>query len=181
MEVGYIVVSCRGGTMRHARHAKWTCLSPFVVAAVWIDVRPARGQLPHEHGSAYKEVGKVHFPVSCTPAAQDEFDHGVALLHSFFWPETIKAFTAVAATDPNCTMAYWGIAISQRPNPLIGAPAATAQQLGWEAVEKAKTIPAKTQRESDYLGAMEVLYKGYGEVPYATRVTAYTGAMEQIY
>jgi tetratricopeptide (TPR) repeat protein len=78
-------------------------------------------------------------------------------------------------------MAYWGIAISQRPNPLIGAPAATAQKAGWEAVEKAKSIPAKTQRESDYLGAMEVLYKGYGEVPYATRVRAYTNAMEQIY
>ena len=121
--------------------------APMTAAHTWGQQR--------EHGSAYKEVGKVHFPVSCTPAAQEEFDHAVALLHSFFWPETIKAFTAVTATDPTCTMAYWGIAISQRPNPLIGAPAIAAQKSGWEAVEKAKAIPAKTQREADYIGAME--------------------------
>jgi tetratricopeptide (TPR) repeat protein len=135
----------------------------------------------HDHGSAYTEVGKVHFAVSCTPAAQQEFDHAVALLHSFFWPETIKAFTAVSATDPDCAMAYWGIAISQRPNPLIGAPAVAAQKAGWEAAEKGKTIPAKTQRESDYIGAMEVLYKDYDKIGYHTRVVAYTSAMQQIY
>jgi len=134
-----------------------------------------------EQGSAYKEVGKVHFAVSCTPAAQEQFDHAVALLHSFFWPETIKAFSAVAATDPTCIMAYWGIAISQRPNPLIGAPDYAAQKRGWEAVEKAKTISAKTQREADYIGAMEALYKDYDKADYHTRVVAYTKVMEQIY
>ena len=108
-----------------------------------------------EQGSAYKEVGNVHFAVSCTAAAQEQFDHAVALLHSFFWPETIKAFNAVLATDPTCTMGYWGLAISQRPNPLIGAPDLAAQKRGWEAVEKARTIPPKTPRETDYIGAME--------------------------
>src|ERR1700732_1736013 len=136
---------------------------------------------PHEHGSAYKEVGKVHFAVSCTPAAQEEFDHAVALLHSFFWPETIKAFTAVSKTDPTCTMAYWGIAISQRPNPLIGAPAAAAQKSGWEAVERAKTTPAKTQREADYIGAVVAFNKDYDKTAYHDRVIAYSHTMEQIY
>ena len=153
---------------------------PMGILGLLLSAGTAVGQ-QHEHGSAYKEVGKVHFPVSCSPAAQEEFDHAVALLHSFFWPETIKAFTAVTATDPTCTMAYWGIAISQRPNPLIGAPAIAAQKMGWEAVEKAKTIPAKTQREADYIGAMEVLYKDYDKTPYPTRVGAYTQAMEEIH
>jgi len=134
-----------------------------------------------QEGSTYTEVGKVHFSISCTPAAQEQFDHAVALLHSFFWPETIKAFNAVNATDPACSMAYWGLAISQRPNPLIGAPDYSAQKHGWEAVEKAKTIPTKTQREGDYIGAMEALYKDYDKVPYQTRVVAYTKAMEQIH
>ena len=78
-------------------------------------------------------------------------------------------------------MAYWGIAISQRPNPLIGAPAIAAQKTGWEAVEKAKAIPAKTQREADYIGAMEALYRDYDTTAYQTRVVAYTHAMEQVY
>jgi hypothetical protein len=153
---------------------------PAGLVVLLLGASTAWGQ-EHNHGSAYTEVGKVHFAVSCTPAAQEEFDHAVALLHSFFWPETIKAFTAVSATDPNCAMAYWGIAISQRPNPLIGAPAAAAQKLGWEAVEKAKTIPAKTQREADYIGAMETLYKDYDKADYHTRAVAYTSAMEKIY
>jgi hypothetical protein len=153
---------------------------PVGVLGLLLSAGTTVGQ-PHEHGSAYKEVGKVHFPVSCIPAAQEEFDHAVALLHSFFWPETIKAFTAVAATDPACTMAYWGIAISQRPNPLIGAPAIAAQRTGWEAVEKAKAIPAKTQREADYISTMEVIYRDYDTTAYQTRVVAYTQAMEQVY
>ena len=32
----------------------------------------------------------------------------------------MKAFTAIPATDPSCAIVYWGIAISQRPNPLVG-------------------------------------------------------------
>jgi tetratricopeptide (TPR) repeat protein len=134
-----------------------------------------------EQGSAYKEVGNVHFAVSCTAAAQEQFDHAVALLHSFFWPETIKAFNAVLATDPTCTMGYWGLAISQRPNPLIGAPDLAAQKRGWEAVEKARTISAKTARETDYIGAMETLYRDYDKFDYHSRVVAYTAAMEQIH
>ena len=139
------------------------------------------GSWGQEQGSAYKEVGNVHFAVSCNAAAQEQFDHAVALLHSFFWPETIKAFSAVLATDPNCTMGYWGIAISQRPNPLIGAPDLAAQKRGWDAVEKARTVPAKTARETDYVGAMETLYKDYDKVDYHARVVAYTAAMEQIH
>ena len=51
-------------------------------------------------------------------AAQEPFDRAVAMLHSFFYPETEKAFRAVLEQDPQCAMAYWGVAISQRPNPL---------------------------------------------------------------
>ncbi len=151
---------------------------PFAFLAL---LTGAAGATAQEVGSAYTEVGKVSFPISCAPAAQEEFNHAVALLHSFFYPETIKAFNAVVTADPACTMAYWGIAISQRPNPLIGAPDAAAQKRGWEAVEKANTIPAKTPREADYIGAMEVLYKDYDKVDYHTRVIAYSKAMEQIY
>ncbi len=71
---------------------------PAGLAVLLLGAHAAWGQA-HDHGSAYTEVGKVHFAVSCTPTAQAEFDHAVALLHSFFWPETIKAFTAVSATD----------------------------------------------------------------------------------
>ncbi len=61
----------------------------------------------------------MNFPVSCSPAVRADFDRAVAMLHSFFYPETEKAFRRIAEREPSCAMAYWGIAISQRPNPLV--------------------------------------------------------------
>src|ERR1700694_1281508 len=69
---------------------------------------------------AEERLGEVNFPISCSPPAQAQFNRAVALLHSFFFPETVKAFTAIAEKESSCAMAYWGIAISQRPNPLVG-------------------------------------------------------------
>src|SRR5437868_10592092 len=67
-----------------------------------------------------ERLGDVDFPISCSATAQTQFNRAVAMLHSFFFPETVKAFTAIADKEPSCGMAYWGIAISQRPNPLVG-------------------------------------------------------------
>jgi hypothetical protein len=125
--------------------------------------------------------GTVHFPVSCTPAAQEQFDRAVAMLHSFFYPETVKAFTKVTETDPTCAMAYWGIAISQRPNPLVPPFSADALKRGYDAVEKGKSVGAKTQREGDWLGAMELFFKDSDSLDQATRAKRYADAMEQLY
>src|SRR5262249_61319074 len=97
---------------------------------------------------------------SCSPEAQKQFERALAMLHSFFFPETIKAFTAIPETDPSCAIAYWGIAISQRPNPLVPPFPAEALKKGLEAVEKGESIGAKTQRERGWLAALETLYTG---------------------
>ena len=64
-----------------------------------------------------KRLGKVHFPVSCTPAAQQQFDRAVSILHSFGYPQGLQAFAEVTNTDPSCAMAYWGMAMSRRSEP----------------------------------------------------------------
>ena len=61
---------------------------------------------------AIGKVGEVGFPVSCSAEAQQQFTRAVALLHSFWYEEAVKAFTGVAETDPSCAMAYWGVAMS---------------------------------------------------------------------
>src|SRR5919197_1370880 len=66
-----------------------------------------------------EQLGRVLFKTSCSPEAQKQFERALAMLHSFFFPETVKAFMAIPETDPACAIAYWGIAISQRPNPLV--------------------------------------------------------------
>ena len=54
------------------------------------------------------QFGTVRFPTSCQVAVQPAFERAVAILHSFFYPESVKAFEAVIAADPDCAMAYWG-------------------------------------------------------------------------
>ena len=49
----------------------------------------------------HHDLGSVHFPVSCTPAAQKTFDHGVALLHSFWYDEAEKTFSEVTRACRN--------------------------------------------------------------------------------
>src|SRR5215472_6937895 len=52
-----------------------------------------------------QELGRVHFQTSCTPQAQEKFDRGLALVHSFFYPDSVQAFTEAAAADPQCAIA----------------------------------------------------------------------------
>src|ERR1700747_1788265 len=125
-------------------------------------------------------LGHVHFETSCTPRAQDKFDLGLARVHSFFYPDSVQAFTEAAAADPQCAIAYWGIAISHRPNPLILPLTATILKSGLEAVEKGKAIGAKTERERDWLEAIEPYYKDYDKIDQTRRGLAYEKAMEAL-
>jgi tetratricopeptide (TPR) repeat protein len=125
------------------------------------------------------QYGTVHFPISCGPGVQEQFERAVAMLHSFFYPEDVKAFEAIIGADPNCAMAYWGLAISQRPNPLVPPWAADNLKRGFDAVQKGKTL-AKTEREGDWLTALEQAYAGYDSVPTTTRSERYEQAMERL-
>ena len=69
-------------------------------------------------------------------------------------------------------MAYWGMAISQRPNPLSTPIAPALLKRGWEAVEKAKAAKPKTDRERAYIEAMEVYYKDFDKTDYRSRIIA---------
>jgi hypothetical protein len=127
------------------------------------------------------KLGMVHFPVSCTAAAQQQFDQALAMLHNFWYPKDLNAFTEVTKTDPNCAMGYWGIAMSRRANPLVGAPSQVVLTDGLDAVNHARSLGASTQRERDYVEAIAHYYQDWEKVDYPTRVLAYEKAMEQVY
>src|SRR5258708_36285205 len=125
-------------------------------------------------------LGRVHFETSCTPQAQEKFDRGLAMVHSFFYPDSVQAFTEATIAGPQYAIAYWGIAISHRPNPIILPLTAAALKNGLEAVEKGKAIGAKTERERDWLTAIELYYKDYDKVDQTQRGLAYEKAMERL-
>ena len=129
---------------------------------------------------AIEKLGKVHFPVSCSAAAQEQFDRAVALLHSFWLDESAKAFAVITQADSDCAMAYWGTAMTLLGNPFTWPLSGKALPDGWAAVEKAKVAQTKTQRERDYIGAVEAFYKDWDKVDHRTRALAYVKAMEEL-
>lgn len=153
----------------------------FLLAALsgLLSVSVVRAQEGHEHDSSEK-LGQVNFPVSCSAAAQKQFNHALALLHSFQYPEAEKAFSAVSANDPNCAMRYWGIAMSNY-HPLWAPPTSAELKTGASAIEHAKSLNTKTQRERDYITALETFYKDADKLDHRTRARAYEAAMKQIY
>src|SRR5215468_1987705 len=105
-------------------------------------------------GQQRDQVGKVEFANSCSPAVQEKLLRGIAMLHSFYYSATQKAFNEVAAEDPSCAIAAWGYASILMQNPLSGigaSPKGAAE--AQDAIEKGRRMGAKTQRERDYLEA----------------------------
>ena len=127
----------------------------------------AREVHEHQHDSSEK-LGRVNFPVSCSAAAQQQFNRAVALLHSFWYEEAEKVFTEVTVTDPSCAMGYWGVAMSNY-HPVWAPPTPEELEKGSAAVKKAKSTGAKTERERDYIAAIEAFYKGSDKLDHRTR------------
>jgi hypothetical protein len=144
---------------------------------------PAVAADDHDHGSAGRPpetLGKVSFPTSCDAKVQAQFERGVALLHSFWFAEGLKAFTAVTEQDPACAMAYWGIAMNRLLNPFNGEAGPNFVKQGQAAIDKAKAAGAKTQRERDYIDAAALLYTDVGARRWSERAVAYERAMAQL-
>jgi hypothetical protein len=141
----------------------------------------SQGQTPSA-GLSTEQLGTVHFATSCSPRVAPQFDRGVALLHSFEFGESIRAFNQVIAADSTCAMAYWGIALSRWTNPMApgNKPVALLQQ-GRQAADAATRLGAgATERERDYIRAVSQLYDDFEHKDQRTRVVAYENAMNDL-
>jgi tetratricopeptide (TPR) repeat protein len=129
-----------------------------------------------------ERIGKVHFPVSCGAAAQEEFTRGVAMFHSFWFDAAGKAFASATQLEPACAMGHWGVALAHllSPNPFVGVPTAKGLQDGCPALERAAAAGAKTARERDYIGALESLCRDRDKTDQRTRVLTFERALGQL-
>ena len=121
----------------------------------------------------------VSFPVSCGADVQPRFDAALAALHSFWYGQALKEFTAIAETKPDCAMAYWGMAMSVW-NQIWAPPTPANLTRGSDAISRALALEAKTPRERDYLEALATFYADHDKLDHRTRATAYMRKMEQI-
>ena len=113
---------------------------------------------------AQSSVGDVSFANSGAPAAQKDFLYGLAELHNFEYEDAAAAFRRAEGIDPGFAMAYWGEAMTFN-HPIWEEQNRHAARA---ALEKLAPTPeerlakAKTEREKDYLRAVDILY-GQGE------------------
>lgn len=155
---------------------------PFTLAAILAaGPTPARGQHKHDTGQPPQQLGRVHFETSCAPAVRAEFDRAVALLHSFWFGASADTFRSVAAKDPGCAMAWWGVAMAMWGNPFAPARSENALRDGGAAIEKAQSAVGGTERERAYIAAARKLFASADTVGHRTRIGDYEQAMKQVY
>lgn len=152
----------------------------LAVAAATIGPPFTQNGPQHQH-AAPEQLGRVHFETSCEPSVRGAFDRAVALLHSFSFSDARQAFEEVAAKDPACAMAHWGIAMSQWGNPFAGLRPSSSLIAGLAAVRRAESTGAPTPRERGYIAAVATLYRDFETVDQRARVLAYESAMENVH
>ena len=133
--------------------------------------------------SAARGYGHVEFANSGSPAAQSDFLEGLALLHDFEYPAAAAAFRRAEAIDPGFAMAYWGEAMTFN-HPIwmqqdLKAAQAVLNKLAPTAAER--RARAKTDREKEYLDAVEILYGEGGKEERDFRYEAVMGKLHARY
>jgi tetratricopeptide (TPR) repeat protein len=137
-------------------------------------VQPLVAQSDGEH-----QLGDVHFETSCNEVAQRRFDRAMRYQHSFWYRQSKEVFEEALKSDPECAIAHWGVALSLLNNP-HGAIPAPNLPLGLAAIQAAKALGGKTERERDYIDALAIMYVDYDKVGHVPRIRAFLKSMEAL-
>jgi tetratricopeptide (TPR) repeat protein len=149
----------------------------FIAAIALLVPNAGHAQADHHHTSP-EALGNVTFLTSCSGAVQPQFNRAVALMHSFQFSDAIEAFDAVLVTDPSCSIAYWGMALSDWGNPFAAGLKPPAQlEQGLKAVKLARATAPKTERERAYVEAVAHLFTDAANTDQQSRKLAYEEAM----
>jgi len=159
-----------------------------ILLAVLVAARPAPAQHDMSAMSStatapvplFTDLGTWTHPVTATADAQKYFDQGLRLYYGFNHSEAIRAFREAARLDPNCAMAWWGVAISAGPNinfPMDEAGAKTAM----EAIAQANVGLARASAaEKDWITALSTRYSADPKSSRSGLDSAYCDAMRKL-
>jgi len=127
---------------------------PALLLLAFLPLGRTAAQAGHPHGNdQHTGDGRVKFATRCAAGAQPTLEHGVALLHSFWYEASEAAFEEAARLDPACAFAAWGQAMS-RLHPLWTPPTPEESRAGLAAAEQAVRLSSSGSRERDYATAI---------------------------
>src|SRR5579863_8572022 len=168
------------------RRAVQECLMPRangrIAIAALLSLVCFFAAVPVEHAAhgPDEHVGNVNFPTSCSVQAQPAVDRGLALLHSFQYQESSQAFGDAAERDAQCSMAYWGKAMSLY-HQLWDFPDASDLAEGRKDVAQAQKAGSKTPRERQYIAATAAFFQDDPKLSHTDRTQAYSAAMQKLF
>jgi hypothetical protein len=99
--------------------------------------------------------------------------------HSYWYLNAREVFEEVLKADPTCAMAQWGIALTLLDNPHSAIPRGNLAP-GLAAIQKAKAMNAKTERERDYIDALALMYVDHDKLSHRQRINAFRDAQEKL-
>jgi hypothetical protein len=169
----------RLGSLVSGSSARTILRSLLAAALALLVLAAASGGEERQAPASEERLGTVQFDTSCSAPAEKRFRRAVALLHSFEFAPAIDGFDDVARSDLSCAIAYWGVALAAWGNPFAAGQKARAQiQRGQDAIDRARRIGARSERENAYIAAAAELYRDAAHRDQRTRVIAYRDAMD---
>src|SRR4029077_21278686 len=106
-------------------------------------------------------------------------DRAMRYQHSYWYVAAAEIFEEALTADPTCGMAEWCVAVSLLDNPHNAIPKPNLAP-GLAAIQKAKAIGAKTEREREYIDALMLMYADYDKLSHTQRIRAFRDAEEKI-
>ncbi len=125
------------------------------------------------------QFGDVSFSESCSYETRKTFNLAISLLHSFEYIEAEKAFVQVIDEDPDCAMAYWGVAMSIYHG-LWAPPEPSVLKKGIKLIAIAEELP-KSKKAEQYIKAIGAFYKDWDTVDNQTRKDLYSQKMGNMF
>ena len=138
--------------------------------------------VPGQTAPRLQNLGNHQFPVTTNSArAQLFINQGMMLTYGFNHAEATRSFREAARLDPNCAMAYWGMALVLGPNiNMAMAPEAEPQayELIQQAIARKKYV---TEKEQAYIDALTARYSKAKNPDRSALDRAYVKAMRELH
>jgi hypothetical protein len=131
-------------------------------------------------GPSNQEFGTVSFNITAHKDVQADFNTALELLHSFEYDEAEKVFAKIIDQDPQCAMAYWGVAMCSF-HPLWEPPSIANLKKGSLASGIASSIAGKTKLETGFINAVAAYYKDWEHTDALVRSLHFEKAMQQVH
>lgn len=153
------------------------------LAAVGIPPAPADDRAPAVATPLFEGLGKHTRKITTSkPEAQQYFDQGLNFLFAFNHDEAIRSFQEAGRIDPECPMAFWGVALANGPHinfPMVPPERAAA---AWEALTRARELaPRGTDLERELIEALSTRYANPQPEDRHSLDEAYSNAMREVW